>query len=159
VSSILVKPHYDSYPAEFINHFFELAESQMRRVLGRGERERVVTKYMSEMAEQWRGAGVGLDYVLGLQSSSQPADVELADAELASWIWRNLFGSRGLGAPAPGLVDPSMADEFGIKEVEMTEQLEQVIRFVRKEMARLDRVSHRDVLDGNIGRWGSVKDA
>lgn len=157
--SIFTKPHYESYPAELLNHFFELAESQMRRVLGRGERERVVKKYMAEMGEQWRGAGVGLDYVVGLQSSQDPAEVERADAELASWLWRNLFGARGLGAPAPGLVDPTMQDEFGLKEVEMAEQIEQVIRFMRREMSRLDQITQRDILDGNIGHWGSVTDA
>ena len=154
--SILSKPNYEAYHSELVNHFFELAESQMRRVLGRGERERVIKKYMGEMAEQWRGAGVGMDYAMGLQHSSNPEDLSRADAELASWIWRNLFGARGLGAPAPGLLDPSMMEEFGTGEVEMPEQLEQVIRFVRREMSRLDQVSHRDVLDGAIGHWGSV---
>lgn len=130
----------------------------MRRVLGRGERERIIKNYMAEMGEQWRGAGVGLDYAMGLQYSNVPEEIERADAELASWCWRNLFGARGLGAPAPGMVDPSLAEEFGLREVEMTEQLELVVRFIRREQARLDAISHRDVLDANIGSWGYVRE-
>ena len=156
--NLLAKPLYDGYISELVNHFFELAESQMRRVLGRGERERIVKKYMGEMGEQWRGAGAGLDYALGLQTSSNPEEFSRSDAELASWLWRNLFAARGLGAPAPGLVDPSMRDEFGAKEVELPEQLDLVVKFIRREMERLDRISHQDVIDGNIGTWGAVQD-
>lgn len=128
----------------------------MRRVLGRGERERIIKKYMAEMGEQWKGAGVGLDYAMGLSNSANPEESSRADAELASWVWRNLFGARGLGAPA-GMVDPSV-DELWLKEVDMAEQLELVVRFIRREQARLDGISHRDVLDANIGSWGCVRE-
>jgi hypothetical protein len=40
----------------------------------------------------------------------------------------------------------------------MLEQLEQIARFVRREMQRLDRVEDADVLSGNIGHWGSVRE-
>lgn len=158
-SSILTKPHFEGYPSELLNHFFELIETQMRRVLGRGERERVVKKYLAEMGEQWKGAGAGLDYAIGLSLAEDAADLGKADTELASWIWRNLLGSRGLGAPAPGLVEAGMEDAgFGVKEVDMAQQLETIVRFVRREMSRLDRIEDRDVIDGNIGDWGPVRE-
>lgn len=119
----------------------------MRKVLGRGERERVVKKYMAEMGEQWKGAGAGLDYVMGLDS----AEPGKADVELASWVWRNLYASQGLTA------GPEVQRELESKEVEMVQRLEEVVVFVRKEMARLDKVEDADVLDGNIGDWGSPK--
>lgn len=146
-TSILTKPTYEAYPTETLNHFFEMAESQMRVVLGKGERERVVRKYMDEMGEQWKGAGVGLDYVLGLTLSEKQEDRIKADQELASWVWRNLFQGKGLGK------------DGGAEEVDMAEQLEQVVRFIRKEMARLDRIEDADVVAGNIGRWSMVKEA
>lgn len=120
----------------------------MRKVLGRGERERVVKKYMSEMGEQWKGAGAGLDYVMGLEGEDGKADVELA-----SWVWRNLYASQGLTA---GPVPDAGAGALD-KEVEMVQRLEEVVLFVRKEMKRLDQVEDIDVLEGNIGEWGSAK--
>lgn len=145
-TAVLSKPLHESYPTELLQHFFELAESEMRQVLGRGERERVVRKYMDEMGEQWRGAGAGLDYVLGLTGSEDVAERAKADSELASWVWRNLLGSRGLTAPPEG---------EGKSEETMGENLELVVRFVRREMARLDRISDADVINGNIGEWGA----
>jgi len=145
----LIKPAHESYPTELLSHFFELAESQMRMVLGRSERERVIRKYMDEMGEQWKGAGTGLDYVLGLGISEFEGDVNRADSELASWVWRNLFASRGLAAPADA---QSTADEL-----KFIPQLELVVRFVRRELARLDKISDEDVLAGNIGQWGKVE--
>lgn len=149
---MLGKPLYESYPTEIVNHFFDLAESEMRRVLGANERERVVKQYMEEMGQQWKGAGAGLDYVLGLTCSSDPAESSQADAELASWVWRNLFGSAGLtiGPPARGL-EPGEAD------VDIPARLEEVVRFVRREMARFDKIQDEDILDGNIGQWGPVR--
>lgn len=145
----LAKPGYETYPTELLSHFFELAESQMRIVLGRGERERVIRKYMEEMGEQWKGAGAGLDYVLGLGISEDPSEYTRSDSELASWAWRNLFASRGLTDPNPPLAAP-------IDEMEFIEELEKVVRFVRRELSRLDAISDQDVLYGNIGEWGRV---
>lgn len=144
----LHKPAHEAYPGELLNHFFELAESQMRIVLGRTERERVIRKYMDEMGEQWKGAGTGLDYILGLGLSENPDEVALADSELASWVWRNLFDSRGI-APA-NVVQPS-------DELAFIQQLNIVVRFVRRELSRLDSISDEDVLAGNIGEWGKVE--
>lgn len=125
----------------------------MRKVLGRGERERVVKKYMDEMGEQWKGAGTGLDYVLGLGQSDVQGDKEKADVELASWVWRNLFASQGL---VTGPAVPEVEGD-GIREAQMVQRLEEVVRFVRREMARLDRIDDEDVLDANIGEWGSPR--
>lgn len=145
----LGKPGHETYPTELLSHFFELAESQMRIVLGRGERERVIRKYMEEMGEQWKGAGAGLDYILGLGISEDPAEYNRSDSEMASWAWRNLFASRGLTEPNPPPAQP-------IDEMEFIEELEKVVRFVRRELSRLDSISDTDVLDGNIGQWGRV---
>lgn len=139
----LGRPAHETYPTEFLSHFFELAESQMRIVLGKGERERVIRKYMDEMGEQWKGAGLGLDFILGLSISADPAEQRLSDAELASWAWRNLFQSKG--------TTPGEGDELAFAF-----QLDKVVRFVRRELARLDQISDADVLDGNIGQWGAV---
>ena len=146
------KPHYSAYPASLVNHFFELAESQMRRVLGRGERESYIKKLMREMGEQWRGSGYGLDYVLGLSSSDDPVERERADSELASWIWRNMMDAKGLSVPANSTTPPAA-------DLDLAENLETVVRFVRREMARLDQISDSDVLGGRIGEWGLVQTA
>ncbi|ORY27475.1 hypothetical protein BCR39DRAFT_538185 [Naematelia encephala] len=151
------KPNYQIYPSELINHFFELAEAQMRKVLGRGERERVVKKYMQEMGEQWKGASVSLDYVLGLSISQDPALKELADPELAAWVWRNLFSSRGM--PLAGALAPGPAEAGGYigeaKEIELTQSLGSIVYWIRKEMNRLEAISDEDVLTARIGAWGS----
>lgn len=139
----------------------------MRNVLGRGERERVVKKYMDEMGQQWKGAGVSLDYILGMGLAEDPGEVGRADIELAQWIWRNLFASRGLGVtggggtlPA-GPVDASAKDSGFVEEtneLELVGQVENVVRWVRMEMKRLEDTSDVDVLGGNIGQWTAVRD-
>ncbi|KAL1410354.1 Serine carboxypeptidase 3 [Vanrija albida] len=142
----LGKAAHETYPTELLSHFFELAESQMRMVLGKGERESVIKKYMEEMGEQWKGASAGLDYVVGLGLSEGAEEAASSDVELASWAWRNLFASRGLTAPVEG------GDELAF-----VTQLELVVRFVRRELSRLDAVSDEDVLNGNIGDWGRLE--
>ncbi len=134
----------------------------MRIVLGRGERERVVKKYMEEMGQQWKGAGAGLDYVIGLSSSENVEERNKADSELASWIWRNLFDGKGLIVGPPLSPSTSTAtDSASItavtarNEADFVIQLDTIVRFVRREMARLDALSDEDVLQGNIGEWGS----
>ena len=154
---IFTKPAPERYIKEIFDAFFELAESQMRRVLGRNERERVVQKYLREMAEQYKGTSVGMDVIMGLSMSNEPVERDQADAELASWLWRNLFSSRGLGPPSPEFVAEDEVEAYSVTELFMVEQLGIMIQFVRREMARLDLISDRDVLEGNIGDWGSVK--
>lgn len=153
-TDILSTPNHKAYPSELLNHFFELAETQMRRVLGRGERERVIKKYMDEMGQQWKGSGMAVDYAIGLSISEDPVERTRADIELASWLWRNLFDSRGLGAPPLPPVDGEGAMSGRVKEVELPTQLMEVVCFMRREMTRLDGISDADVLAGNIGPWG-----
>ncbi|KAK4687615.1 cytochrome b pre-mRNA-processing protein 3, partial [Tremellales sp. Uapishka_1] len=150
---ILSKPLYATYPEELLTHFFEMAESEMRVVLGRGERESKVRKYMDEMGEQWKGAGVGLDYILALGMSEIAEERQRADAELASWVWRNLFASKGVQP-----IGLESAEKEMENETEFLDQLESVVKFVRKEMERLDRITDEEVLNGNIGQWGLVKE-
>ena len=130
----------------------------MRRVLGRGERERVVKKYMKEIGEQYRGANVAFDYTLGLGMSYKPEERVNADTEMASWVWRNLFASRGLGPPTPDLVAEDEVDAYTATEMVLPEQLDIIVSFIRREMARLDSISDQDVLDGSIGQWGRVRE-
>lgn len=189
--SIFSKPDYQSYQAELVNHLFELAETQLRRILGRGERERVIKKYLQEYGEQFKGAYASLNFVLGLElrkssnitttTASQAAagqsptttgasspgeeDLELppGDVELASFLWRNLFGSKGLGAPVPALIDTSDVSAYSYEntrtgELDMLNNLETVVKFVRREMHRLDQIDSIDVLNGNIGSFGRVEE-
>jgi cytochrome b pre-mRNA-processing protein 3 len=175
---------YAAYQSELLNHFFELAESEMRRVLGRGERERVVRKYMDDMGQQWKGAGVGLDAIMGMGAKDSGSDVELA-----AWIWRNLFQAKSILSvpPAPSEASrPGMtiapfvkamgeatpvdiaeatnealkkANDFGpvAGDLEFVETLETIVRFARREVNRLGRVSDEDVMQGEVGEWGSPK--
>lgn len=156
---VLTKPSHESYPTEIVNHFFELAEAQMRNVLGKGERERVVQKYMNEMGQQWKGATTTLDYVIGLYVAEDEADRQKADYELACWIWRNLFSARGLEPAMPGAQgqgDLTMeALPTAVKDLEMVVSIEKVVRFMRNRMSQLETISDEDILAGNIGEWAN----
>ncbi|RXK41310.1 hypothetical protein M231_01460 [Tremella mesenterica] len=154
----LSKPNYEAYPLELLNHFFEMAESEMRQVLGRGERERVVRKYLMEFGEQWRGSGLAVDYILGLGQSDSVELRSKADLELAGWVWRNLFQSRGMSAPDGALTEVEKNPVEARLELLLPEQIELVVKFIRREMVRLDKISDVDVLAGNIGVWGKVKE-
>ena len=156
-TSLFSKPTSSRYVTELINIFFELAESQMRRALGRNERERVIQKYLKEFGEQFKGTMVGMDFVLGMRFSQDAKERATTDAELASWLWRNLFASRGLGPPSPEFVAPDEVDAYSVTELYMVPQIETILLWMRQEMYRLDSLSDRDVLDGNIGSWANVK--
>jgi cytochrome b pre-mRNA-processing protein 3 len=175
---------YAAFQSELLNHFFELAESEMRRVLGRGERERVVRKYMDDMGQQWKGAGVGLDAILGMGAADSGSDVELA-----AWVWRNLFQGRSIlsvpptpsehskpsitvapfisSTPEPTPVDAAeatnealeKANDFGpiAGDLEFVQTLETIVRYTRREMKRLGEISDEDVMRGEIGEWGSPR--
>ncbi|EIW66620.1 hypothetical protein TREMEDRAFT_65489 [Tremella mesenterica DSM 1558] len=140
----LSKPNYEAYPLELLNHFFEMAESEMRQVLGRGERERVVR--------------LAVDYILGLGQSDSVELRSKADLELAGWVWRNLFQSRGMSAPDGALTEVEKNPVEARLELLLPEQIELVVKFIRREMVRLDKISDVDVLAGNIGVWGKVKE-
>ncbi len=153
-TGMLSKPSNVIYPAEILNHFFDLAETQMRRVLGRGERERVVKKYMEEMGQQWKGSGMAVDYSLGLGLSEDTAERGNADAELAAWLWRNLFDARGSVPLRPSTTDGGDLLSEGASDLDVPKHLEQVVWFMRREMKRLDGIPDEDVLVGNLGTWG-----
>jgi cytochrome b pre-mRNA-processing protein 3 len=131
----------------------------MRVTLGEGERERVVRKYMQEMGEQWKGASVGFDYAIARGQRSVvegreelgEAEGEGGDAEMASWIWRNLFAARG----APVGV-PSMTEGPDVKDLKLAGQLAKVVAFVRREMYRLDQLTDEQVMSGEVGEFGVV---
>ncbi len=131
----------------------------MRVTLGEGERERVVRKYMQEMGEQWKGASVGFDYAIARGQHSVvegheelgEAEGEGGDAEVASWIWRNLFGARG----APVGV-PSKSEGPDINDLKLAGQLAKSVAFVRREMYRLDQLTDEDVMNGEVGEFGAV---
>ena len=98
----------------------------MRLTLGKNVHERVVRKYMKEMGEQWKGAGITFDYAIargqtGLPSSEGQLEGNGGDAELASWVWRNLFAGRGGDA----VHKPIAPGELAMQEVELLYSLEQ----------------------------------
>jgi hypothetical protein len=133
--------------------------------LGESERERVVRKYMQEMGEQWKGASVGFDYAVargqsavveGRESELDEAEAEGGDAEMASWVWRNLFGARG--API-GASTASSANLPDITELKLAGQLAKVVGFIRREMYRLDQLTDEQLIQGESGEFGAVDEA
>jgi cytochrome b pre-mRNA-processing protein 3 len=121
----------------------------------------VVKKYLDEMGQQWKGASFALDYVMGLSTSDDHDLRAKADVELASWLWRNTFSTRGLpvlgGMADPDTLEGMASGRTSGKEVEMVDQLLTAVKFVRREMARLDELSDADVLSASVGAWGGVK--
>ena len=170
----------------------------MRVTLGQGERERVVRNYMKEMGEQWKGAGLGFDFAIAvgqdlpeMGSSSSAASaasgeggqgVVRGDAELAAWVWRNLFAARYSDLPtdftpsvnptptSPTATDPtdttsptptpsSATDPSSpIHHLKLPIQLSQIVTFIRRELHRLDQLSDEDVQEGRTGEFGRVKE-
>lgn len=166
------------YQTELLQHFFNLAENQMRQTLGAGERERTVSKYMQSFGEQWKGGGLGFDYalakgnggVLGVeeQGEDEGDNTSGGDVELAGWVWRNLFSASfsdgSLQAPPspPGLgqeVDPAMTElDLAIKDLMLASNLQKITMFIRREIGRLERLTDEEVLSGEIGAFGRVED-
>jgi cytochrome b pre-mRNA-processing protein 3 len=151
----------------------------MRLTLGEGERERVVKKYMKEMGEQWKGAGVGFDYAIAIgqelpELSAPPrapgmdqGDVLGGDSELAAWVWRNLFAARYSdlptdftpSAPSSSPTDSSPTDPASpITHLKLPTHLSAVVTFIRKELHRLDQLENEDIMQGRIGEFGRVKE-
>ncbi len=153
-------PLSTTYQAELLTHFFDLAENQMRLTLGRGERERNVRKYMQEMGQQWKGASLGFDYavargqrkVVDGHEGLGAAEDEGGDAEMASWVWRNLFGARGTPiSPSAGFAE---GEQHNMEDLKLAGQLAQAVQFIRREMHRLDQLSDEQVINGEIGEFG-----
>ena len=89
-----------------IDHFFLDVEDRIRQALSRKAPERLVSRQMKILREQWVGLGLSLDYALGLSAPSARAiaghKAGDSDAEMAAAIWRNFLGARG----AQGIADP-----------------------------------------------------
>jgi cytochrome b pre-mRNA-processing protein 3 len=164
-----------TYQTELLTHFFALAENQMRVTLGQGERERVVRNYMKEMGEQWKGAGIGFDYAIsiGQDLPEIPAGERSSkggDAELAAWVWRNLFAARYSDLPSdftpttntaaiPAEQDTVKSDPSKpVHHLKLPAQLAQIVAFIRRELYRLDQLSDEDIEQGRTGEFGPVRE-
>lgn len=91
-----------------MDHFFLDVEDRIRQALSQKAPERLVSRQMKILREQWAGLGLSLDYALGLSSpfaatvaGPQSGD---GDAEMAAAVWRNFLGARG----ANGIDDPGV---------------------------------------------------
>lgn len=84
-----------TYQKELLAHLFSLFETRMRRTLGNATPERMIKQYMRDFGEQYQGVRFGFD--LGLGGS---------DVDLASYIWRNIFGGRGIEKGTYGIKVP-----------------------------------------------------
>ncbi|OWZ61553.1 hypothetical protein AYX15_06263 [Cryptococcus neoformans] len=157
---LVSSPHEYKYRQTLLTHFFNIVENEIRLMLGvEITRDSAVQTRMKDYANWWREAQLGMDYAIGLTASEDPQERAVADAELASWVWRLIFGRRGEGANGQGeLVYPEGEGLKEGKELEMAEQVEVIVRFIRREMARLDKISDRDVIAGNVGMFGKVRE-
>ncbi|WVW80069.1 hypothetical protein I302_102042 [Kwoniella bestiolae CBS 10118] len=154
-----VKQHDYRYQQVLLTHFFDIVENEIRLMLGvEITREGETMKRLREYQERGNFARMSLDYVLGLTKSEDKGDNEIADAELASFIWRFIFARRGTGKDLEGeLTYPEGEGMKKGKELEMAEQIEAIVKFVRRELNRLDEVGDRDVVGGNVGMFGKVR--
>lgn len=154
----------------------------MRLTLGQGEKERVVRKYMGEMGQQWKGAGISFDYALARGQKDLPVEPEVdsngnerlevnipqdgADAELAGWVWRNLLNAKG----APGPYQPPSStsstsnsteehmQDSDLEPLEMAIRLEEITDFIRREVARLENIPDKEIMNGDVGQFGLVRE-
>ncbi|WVQ74559.1 hypothetical protein IAR50_004160 [Cryptococcus sp. DSM 104548] len=152
--------HEYKYREVLLTHFFNIVENEIRLMLGAEiTRDSAIKSRMQEYANWWRESQLTMDYIVGLTASEDPKERHIADAELASWVWRFIFGRRGEGVNGEGeLVYPEGEAMKEGKELEMAEQIETIVKFVRREMARLDKISDRDVIAGNVGFFGPIRD-
>lgn len=107
----------------------------------------------------------GAAEVLGVH----PDQLVGADTELAAWVWRNLFSARYSDLPAEYTPAPPAASADDNKTNNSTDpwspmqnlalpvQLNLIVKFIRREMARLDKLTDEDVEQGRIGKFGSVR--
>ncbi|KAI5124350.1 hypothetical protein M0805_008957 [Coniferiporia weirii] len=102
----LPSPYGENFVQGLVDHFFLDVEDRIRQALSRKAPERLVSRQMKILREQWAGLGLTLDYSLGLSSpyAGSAAGVKSGDgdAEMAAAIWRNFLGARG----AHGIDDP-----------------------------------------------------
>ncbi|WRT65616.1 uncharacterized protein IL334_002561 [Kwoniella shivajii] len=154
-----VKQHDYRYQQVLLTHFFNIVENEIRLMLGvEITRETETMKRLREYQERANFARMGFDYVLALTNSEVSEERELADSELASWVWRLIFGRRGTGDQLKGeLVYPQGESMKSGKELEMADQIESIVKFIRRELKRLDQINDRDVIAGNVGMFSKVR--
>ncbi|KAK8861507.1 hypothetical protein IAR55_002328 [Kwoniella newhampshirensis] len=156
----LVAPRHEyRYQQMLLTHFFNIVENEIRLMLGAEvSRDSAIRRRMVEYSQRWQIAQMTLDYSLGLSKSTQVEEREGADAELASWVWRLIFGGRGSGENGQGdLVYPEGEGMVEGKELQMAEQIDTIVKFMRRELKRLESIDDRDVIAGNVGRFGKVR--
>lgn len=103
----LPAPYGRNYVQGLVDNFFLDIEDRIRHVLSRKAPERIVSRQMKILREQWAGLGLAFDYALGLSSPYAPSNAIVSltqngDTEMAAAVWRNLLGARG----AHGIDDP-----------------------------------------------------
>ncbi|KAH8117253.1 ubiquinol-cytochrome C chaperone-domain-containing protein [Phellopilus nigrolimitatus] len=107
----LPSPYGENFVQGLVDHFFLDVEDRIRQALSQKAPERLVSRQMKILREQWAGLNLALDYALGL-SSPYAASVSAlksgdGDAEMAAAVWRNFLGARGANGiddPGPGRV-------------------------------------------------------
>lgn len=112
--------HSKVYQEELLTHFFSLLEVRMRRTLGPLIPDRFVKKYMIEFGEQFTGIRIAFDQAI-LSN----------DTDLALFLWRNIFGSRGIPKGSVGVKIPS-----GLND--------------RKRVEHLSKIGKADGMGGKI---------
>ncbi|WWC68702.1 uncharacterized protein I206_102636 [Kwoniella pini CBS 10737] len=168
-----IKQHDYRYQQTLLTHYFNIVENEIRLMLGvEITREGETMKRLREYQERGNFAKISLDYVLSLTNSSENTsenssenenlekkkDKELSDCELSSFIWRFIFARRGTGKNLLGeLIYPENENMKKDKELEMSEQIELIVKFIRRELNRLDQISDRDIIAGNVGIFGKVR--
>jgi cytochrome b pre-mRNA-processing protein 3 len=146
---------------------------------------------MKEMGEQWKGAGIGFDYAIAvgqdLPELSNPNSSSIGntgvgkDAELAAWVWRNLFAARYSDLPSdftpstttskttpaagatendPYTTSPSIQSDPSnpITHLKLPIHLNTITTFIRRELHRLDQLTDEEIEQGKTGEFGSVKE-
>ncbi|KAF8336256.1 ubiquinol-cytochrome C chaperone-domain-containing protein [Cantharellus anzutake] len=137
--------HGRLYVQELVNHFFLDVEHRMRYTLSHKAPERVIKGYMTEMRDQWSGAGLSFD--LGLVGS---------DAELSGAVWRNVFAARGLDGKGEVIARPGKQGAArGL--VDLPFHLYVFTAYIRGELVRLQNISDDDVMAGRVGYFGSIE--
>ncbi|THH04728.1 hypothetical protein EW145_g5312 [Phellinidium pouzarii] len=115
-------PYGENFVQGLVDHFFLDVEDRIRQALSQKAPERLVSRQMKVLREQWAGLGLSFDYALGLSSpfatSVAGARSGDGDAEIAAAVWRNFLGARGargIDDPGPGRLRHSVniSGEYG----------------------------------------------
>lgn len=143
--------YQDGSPTDLIEHlaalvdnFFLDVEDRIRQNLPRKAPERLTSRTLKVVREQWAGLGVSLDYALGRSSPYITVPIPRdGDIELAAVIWRNFLGARG----AHGIDDPGAGT---IRRSINVSGEAQAVKFSDKEEPeiKLHQLEHTDDLSG-----------